>query len=117
MGTSIIFISHDLAVLSHICDRVYVMYCGEIVEEGRAPDIFAHPGHPYNKALIASIPSMYGRISELKSIKGLVPSPKNYSPYCRFYDRCEERCELCENVKPELINLKEGGVRCVRFKE
>lgn len=117
MGTSIIFISHDLAVLSHICNRVYVMYCGEIVEEGKVPEIFAHPRHPYNKALISSIPSMYGVVSELKSIQGVVPSPKNYSKYCRFYDRCEERCDACKNVKPGLVGIEGGGVRCVKFEQ
>lgn len=117
MGTSIIFISHDLAVLSHICNRVYVMYCGEIVEEGKVPDIFANPRHPYNKALIASIPSMYGAITELKSIQGVVPSPRNFSKYCRFYDRCDEKCDVCKNVKPELISVEAGGVRCVKFEK
>ena len=115
MGTSIIFISHDLAVLSHICNRVYVMYCGEIVEEGTVPGIFASPYHPYNKALISSIPSMYGAVTKLKSIKGMVPSPRNYSKYCRFYDRCEERCEACKDTKPQLKDVKGRGVRCVKF--
>ena len=115
MGTSIIFISHDLAVLSHICNRVYVMYCGEIVEEGMVPGIFASPYHPYNKALISSIPSMYGAVTKLKSIKGMVPSPRNYSKYCRFYDRCEERCEACKDTKPQLKDVNGRGVRCVKF--
>lgn len=115
IGTSIIFISHDLAVLSHICDRVYIMYCGEIVEEGTVPEIFANPKHPYNKALISSIPSITGDIKELKSIKGIVPGPGNYSSNCRFYDRCEERCAACDGVKPKLTVLEKGGVRCVKF--
>ena len=60
---------------------------------------------------------MYGAITELKSIQGVVPSPRNFSKYCRFYDRCDEKCEVCKNVKPELISVEAGGVRCVKFEK
>lgn len=113
-NTSIIFVSHDLAVVSQIADRAYVMYCGQLVEEANVIELFDNPLHPYNKSLLNSMNSINGK-EELISIDGMVPNPKNYSEFCRFYDRCSEKNNKCVGKKPVWKDLGERKVRCVKF--
>ena len=101
--SSIIYITHDLGVVAETCDRVAVMYAGNVVEVADVIEIFKNPLHPYTKGLIESIPRP-GK--DFKSIKGTVPSLINPPPGCRFNPRCPKAMEKCSNVKPETIEVK-----------
>ena len=83
IGTSILFITHDLGVVAEICDDVVVMYCGRVVEKANVYDLFANPSHPYTEGLLASIPKMGVEVDELDSIPGNVPNPKYMPKGCR----------------------------------
>jgi peptide/nickel transport system ATP-binding protein len=119
-GMSIIFITHDLAVVAQMVDRVCVMYLGQIVEEAPVREIFAKPLHPYTRALMNSIldPSDKRRTeTPINTIKGLVPEPVNLPDECHFRERCTETdAALCKNCPPELIEVGKGHkVRCHKY--
>ena len=111
-GTSFLFISHDLGLVSTLCDRIYVMYAGEIVESGRRDEIFRAPRHPYTQGLIGSVPRLRGSDRRLATIPGRIPRPSDEIAGCRFRPRCplaEARC----TVPPELRRDSEGhAARC-----
>ena len=113
-GASIILITHDLAVVSETCDRVIVMYLGQIVEEADAREIFSNPKHPYTKGLMQSIPQMTEQKPvRLYAIRGTVPLLNQIGQGCRFADRCEYVCERCRKEMPQLQELENGHtVRC-----
>ncbi|MBS3680899.1 ABC transporter ATP-binding protein [Ornithinibacillus massiliensis] len=114
LGMGVIFITHDLNVVSEICDRVIVMYLGQVVEETTTDHLFSKPLHPYTKGLIKSIPQIDGdRGKELHMIEGTVPSLNNVPKGCRFASRCPFADDLCKENAPELRTL-EGNqkVRC-----
>jgi oligopeptide/dipeptide ABC transporter ATP-binding protein len=106
LGFTILFVSHDLAVVEHLCDRVAVMYLGQIVEVAGRDELFANPRHPYTKALLSSVPIPDPvRRAERKRIilTGDVPSPANPPSGCRFHPRCPEVRELaCPDIEPVL---------------
>lgn len=107
--SAMLLITHDLGVVYDMCDRVLVMYAGELVEEGRKDQIFSSPAHPYTKGLLKSIPTLgKGRCERLASIKGHVPSPFNYPEGCRFHDRCPHAYDRCRSLKPSFVNVAEG---------
>lgn len=113
-GTSIIMISHDLGVISEMCDRAVVMYCGNIVEEGSINQIFENPTHPYTRGLLKSIPVLDKKVDELYSIPGVVPPLYNLPNGCKFADRCHHKCDECEKQLPELEKVDDGHfVRCI----
>jgi oligopeptide/dipeptide ABC transporter ATP-binding protein len=99
-GTSILFVSHDLGLVVDFCDRVYVMYAGKIVEEGKVEDVFHHPAHPYTRALIEATPSLSEPRAVLSAITGQVPAPSEFGQGCRFRNRCEFAKALCETAPP-----------------
>ncbi|MBC7190484.1 ABC transporter ATP-binding protein [Candidatus Aerophobetes bacterium] len=103
-GFSILFISHDLGVISQVCRWVAVMYAGSICEIAKVKDLFENPLHPYTKALLKSIPT--GEKKKLESIEGAVPNLVNPPSGCRFHPRCELAREKCKKIKPQL--QKEG---------
>jgi oligopeptide/dipeptide ABC transporter ATP-binding protein len=111
-GTAILFISHDLGVVSEICDRALVMYAGRAVEEGDIRAIFEQPRHPYTQALLASIPSWRRRGEELGSIRGRVPSLFDLPPACAFADRCPYARAVCREQAPRYLGPAGGRVRC-----
>jgi len=119
-GTAIILITHDLGVVAEMCDRVAVMYAGEIVEQTDVRSLFAHPRHPYTQGLIGSVPALGQVKAELDTIPGAVPNLINLPPACRFAPRCLPRVQrsvpYCEEIRPELRQVEDDrtghDVRC-----
>lgn len=118
--TSIMFITHDLAVIASFTDRVMVMYAGVIVESSTVHEIFKHPAHPYTQGLLGSIPVL-GEVKRnndgsrklLNAIPGNLPDAKNFPIGCRFASRCSKTMKKCVEAEPALINLENGHtVRC-----
>lgn len=105
-NTTMIFITHDIAVIADIADRVTVMYAGKIFEIGDVYTVFKEPKHPYTIALMKSIPSLVGPIEEMKSIPGTLPDLRNPPPGCRFAPRCQYAMDICYKKEPPLIELK-----------
>ena len=104
-----LFISHNLSVVKHICDRIAVMYLGKIVEIADKKTLFENPLHPYTKALISSIPIPDpDRKRERILMEGDLPSPLNPPPGCRCHTRCVECQELCRSTQPELLETEPG---------
>jgi oligopeptide/dipeptide ABC transporter ATP-binding protein len=103
-GLSILFVTHDMGVVAQLCDRVAVMYAGQVVEIADVASLFARPAHPYTQGLIASIP---GRASngELYAIPGSVPSPIDPPQGCRFHTRCDRAGRDCREVTPEMVRV------------
>ena len=117
MGTSIMFITHDLGVIRQMADRVLVLYCGEIMEEATVQDLFKDPKHPYTVGLMSTLPK-YGQPGELPVIDGMVPPAGEFPAGCVFSTRCPYATEHCKECKPELTQLGENRrVRCFRYTE
>ena len=97
-----IFVSHDLSVIEHICDRVMIMYLGKVMEIGTSEEIFGNPQHPYTRALLSAIPSVEPRDESKIRIRleGDIPSPVNPPEGCRFVTRCPQATEKCREVPP-----------------
>ena len=113
IGTSIIFITHDLGVVAETCDEVVVMYCGRVVEKGNVYDIFGKTAHPYTEGLLNSIPKLGEHVEELASIPGNVPNPKYMPKGCKFAPRCKYCTEKCKQAEPELAEVAPNHlVRC-----
>lgn len=113
LNTAMILITHDLGIIAEVCDKVAVIYAGQIVEYGALDDIFLNTRHPYTAGLFGSIPSVKESVRRLKSIKGLMPNPADLPPYCSFYDRCERRTAACKCAEPPVIEVEPGHfVRC-----
>lgn len=110
---SILFISHDLGVISEICNKVAVMYAGVIVESGFEEDVLEHPLHPYTQALLQSLPTFKTVPGSLSSISGNVPAPGTPITGCRFHDRCPQCQKICTLERPTFVgdNL-EHQARC-----
>jgi len=117
-GTAIILITHDLGVVAQACDRVIVMYAGQIVEMAPVRQLFHNPQHPYTKALLDSMPKpgRVGHQQRLPAIEGTVPSLFDLPDGCRFADRCKHRRDNCEASLPDLVSIGEGTaeskIRC-----
>ncbi len=106
-GLTYLFIAHNLSVVRHICDRVAVMYLGEIVETGPVEELFADPAHPYTKALLSSVPRVTteDREAEFATLRGDVPSPRNPPSGCRFHTRCPEARVACRESAPPAYDV------------
>ena len=104
-NTSILLITHDLGIIAEMCDRVAVMYSGNIVEYATAMDLFKNPRHPYTQGLISAIPSVEKRDKKLQTIRGMVPNLIYPPSGCRFHPRCDERLEICDKIKPKLHEI------------
>ncbi len=108
-GMSIMLITHDLAVLSEIADKIGIMYGGQMVEFGTSEQIFKNPKHPYTQGLLASIPTLHG--NKPTYIKGNPPSLLKPKPECRFIDRCPQAMEKCKKDPPN-FKTDSGYVKC-----
>ena len=119
MGSAILYISHDFATVVNICDRIIIMYAGEVVESAPTEEILANPLHPYTAGLINSIPPLGGTPMEyLPAIPGLPPNPVDLPSGCRFAPRCSHVKEECLAMRPGLVTHGPGhDVRCFLYKE
>ena len=109
---SLILITHDLALVAEAAHRIIVMYAGQVVEEGRAEDIFREPKHPYTQALLRSLPEFAEGKSRLQSLPGVVPGKYDRPQGCLLNPRCPYATDLCRRVEPESRQLGNRQVKC-----
>ncbi|MEH7332512.1 ABC transporter ATP-binding protein [Neobacillus drentensis] len=107
-GMSMILITHDLGVVSEVCDRLVVMYAGKIVETGPVKEVLNNPAHPYTKGLLASLPKKGFKEKRLHYIPGQVPAPINWGKGCRFADRCPYVMNECHSSLPPLFKVNDA---------
>ncbi len=114
LGMAIVWITHDLGVIAGIADRVIVMYGGQVVEQAPVKDLFAHPKHPYTRALLETLPSVSGeRAERLRTIEGQPPAMRAQPAACPFRARCAHGFARCENENPTLVDAGNGhSVAC-----
>jgi oligopeptide/dipeptide ABC transporter ATP-binding protein len=113
LGMSVVLISHDLAVVAERCDRIVVMYAGQVVETGPTADVIARPRHPYTRGLLGSMPRLDDPAAPMKPIPGMVPSLIGLPPECRFYARCERRLPECLAEIPLTLHADGRSSRCI----
>ncbi len=114
LGTAVLLITHDLGVIAEFCDRVAVMYCGEIVEQARVDAIFDRPRHRYTEGLVASVPRIRAeRVDRLPTIAGSVPEPGTWPPGCRFAPRCPHADHDCRAARPRPRSVGASRVACI----
>lgn len=107
-GGSMLLITHDLGVVAETCDKVAIMYAGEIVEYGTLDQVFRHTAHPYTKGLFHSIPSLEEQARRLQPIRGLMPDPSNLPTGCKFHPRCPYADAQCEQEAPPTLETEVG---------
>jgi len=106
-GNAVVLITHDMGVAAEFCDKMAVMYAGNMVEYASTTNLFRNPFHPYTRGLLKAVPKI-GRTDELQSIKGIVPDLANPPTGCRFHPRCKYAMDICEKKLPTLIEIKSG---------
>jgi peptide/nickel transport system ATP-binding protein len=115
-GTSIILITHNMGVVAEVCDYVYVMYAGNVMEQAETFELFERTQHPYTQGLLKSIPKLDRKEERLYTINGVVPNLLHLPKGCNFCNRCDQSVEKCFLEKPELYETGEGHkVRCFRY--
>ena len=105
LGTATLMITHDLGVVSEICDNVAIMYAGKIVEYGSLESVYNNTKHPYTMGLFGSLPNMKSKVDRLRPIKGLMPDPTNLPEGCPFHPRCDKakpECATCNPIQKEI---------------
>ena len=113
LGTSMVLITHDLGVVAETCDKVAIMYAGEIIESGTATDIFeAEVHHPYTSGLFGSIPDLDVEEARLRPIDGLMPDPTNLPHGCKFHPRCPRCMDICKTEAPTLYHGGTHQIHC-----
>ena len=118
LHSSVLFITHDLGVVSELCDTVIVMYTGHIVEQAPAGELFRDPKHPYTIGLLNAIPVITKDRKPLSTIEGMVPNPTERITGCSFWPRCPHAEERCRTASPPMKQLSEGRqVRCWLFED
>ena len=116
INASVVLITHDLAVVAEVCDRVAVMYAGNVVEVAEVDELFRNPLHPYTQGLLAAVPRVDSDAGGQPSIQGSVPNLIFPPPGCRFHPRCPKAFEKCPQVKPPLVEVKPGHfVACLLY--
>ena len=115
-NTSVLLITHDLGVVAELCDKVAVMYSGEIVEYGTLRDVFKNTSHPYTKGLFGSLPDLNSQKDRLEDIKGMMPDSANLPKGCKFYPRCKNGKPECELENPKMTDISPTHkVRCLLY--
>ena len=115
-GTATLMITHDLGVVAEICDRVAIIYAGQIVEQGTLEEIYENTKHPYTKGLFASLPDMSNKAHRLHPIKGLMPDPANLPSGCPFHPRCDHARPECAQRTPVRTEVTPGHfVNCLLY--
>lgn len=109
LGVGLLLISHDLGVVSRVCQRMVILYGGKVVESGPTEEIIANPRHPYTQGLLASRLSLEGRRDSLSSLPGEVPEATNWPAGCRFHPRCGDVLDRCRREEPSLARLGPDG--------
>lgn len=118
IGTSVLLITHDLGIVAESCDKVAVMYAGEIVEYGKLRQIFKNVCHPYTKGLFGALPSLVKDVHRLNPIGGLMPDPAKLPEGCKFHPRCPSAMDICSRCVPGMTEVEPGHqVRCLLFGE
>ncbi|MDD5687614.1 MAG: ABC transporter ATP-binding protein [Elusimicrobia bacterium] len=112
LNLTIIFITHNFGIISDLCNRIIVMYAGEIVEEGNTKEILKNPLHPYTKALLSAIPKANVKQTRFNTIPGDVPEPALLPDGCKFNPRCPRRIEKCLKNVPQLVENDNRKLRC-----
>ncbi|MGL5122916.1 MAG: ABC transporter ATP-binding protein [Fusobacteriaceae bacterium] len=116
--TSMILITHDLGVVAQVCEKVAIMYAGEIIESGTLEDIFNNPKHPYTHGLFGSIPNLDIECERLNPIKGLMPDPTNLPKGCKFHPRCPSANEMCSTSIPKTSVISDKHkVKCLVYEK
>lgn len=114
--TSMIMITHDLGIVSEVCDKVAIIYAGEVVEYGSLEHIYRNPQHPYTNGLFGSLPDISKDVEFLSPIEGLMPDPAALPSGCKFNPRCKYACPLCAERAPVLTETEPGHfVRCLIY--
>lgn len=118
-NTAILLITHDLSVVAEMCDKVALMYAGEIVEYGSLKDIFlSTQQHPYTKGLFKCIPDLDVESDRLENIKGMMPDPLDLPKGCKFYPRCPYKSGKCKTANPEAVEVSPGHkIKCLLYKD
>ncbi len=112
-GTSLLLITHDFGIVAEMCEKVAVVYAGEIVENGTADDLYNHTAHPYTEGLFNSLPKLDSKERRLKAIKGQMPDPSKVVEGCKFADRCPYVKDRCRQEKPAAKEITPGHfVKC-----
>lgn len=115
-GTSVIMITHNMGVVAEVCDYVYVMYAGKVMEQAETFELFENTQHPYTKGLLKSIPRLDEKADRLYTIEGSVPNLLHLPAGCSFCTRCEAAGDRCFSEKPCLYETGDGhGVRCFQY--
>jgi len=118
IGTGVLFITHDLGVVAEVCDRVVVMYAGQVVEQAPVGDLFYRPRHPYTEGLLTAMPQLGARTARLASIPGRTPEPWAMPPGCRFGPRCPHSTPRCHEQPIPLLPVgPQRTSRCIRVDE
>ncbi len=114
--TSMLMITHDLGIVSEVCDKVAIIYAGEVVEYGSLEHIYRNPQHPYTNGLFGSLPDISKDVEFLSPIEGLMPDPAALPAGCKFNPRCKYACLLCAERAPVLTETEPGHfVRCLIY--
>jgi peptide/nickel transport system ATP-binding protein len=113
LGFAVIFVTHDMSLVSHFSDRLIVMYAGQVAEEGATRTVFDSPAHPYSKGLLEAFPSIRGPRVHMTGIPGNPPELLNPPPGCRFSPRCPVVMPECVQIEPELYPVGDVEVRCL----
>lgn len=117
-GLTLVFIAHDLSVIRHMCDRIIVMYLGQIVEFATSDQLYHHPRMPYTGALMSAVPVADPALAARKKrqiLEGDVPSPSNPPPACRFHTRCWKAEDICRHERPPLERKAGGNIAACHF--
>jgi peptide/nickel transport system ATP-binding protein len=115
LGFAVVFVTHDMSLVSHFSDRLLVMYAGQVVEAGPTRDVFDHPSHPYSHGLLDAFPSIRGPRTELLGIPGRPPELRNLPTGCRFHPRCPVAVPRCSSTAPPFFAVGAVQARCLRL--